>query len=529
MTSVSAGRKPLVRLTGINKTFPGVQALQNVDFDLYPGEVHVLLGENGAGKSTLMKVLAGAYQPDSGTIEIKGQQVRLRNPSHAQQLGVSTIYQEFNLVPYLNVAQNIFLGRYPKRKAPLSFLVDHPTMHEESRKVLSTLNMAVDTRSIVASLGVAQQQMVEVAKALSIDAQVLIMDEPTATLTDREIEQLFAMISRLRERGIGIVYISHRLNEVHQVGDRVTILRDGQRVDTRNVKDLSVDQMVQMMVGREISNMFPRTYQCPGEEALRVENLSSERSGLKGVNLVVHKGEIVGLAGLVGSGRTELVRAIFGADPIDCGEIYLFGKRVTGSPPTGMVDMGLGLLPEDRKTSGLALKLSVADNVVMASLHKLFPRSLVDLKKEQTVVGQFIQDLRISTPSQRRLTQYLSGGTQQKVVMAKWLATESKVLIFDEPTRGIDVGAKAEIHEFMDRLVVEGAAVLMVSSDLPEVLGMSDRVYVMHEGAVSGEFTREAAKAERVIACAMGRAENGEASGDSENAVPVSQTAGEEA
>ncbi len=512
MTSVSTQRVPLVRLTGINKTFPGVQALTNVDFDLYPGEVHVLLGENGAGKSTLMKVLAGAYQPDSGEIEIKGHQVRLRNPQHAQQLGVSTIYQEFNLVPYLSVAQNIFLGRYPKRKEPLSFLVDHQTMQEKSRKVLSSLNMAVDPTSIVASLGVAQQQMVEVAKALSIDAQVLIMDEPTATLTDREIEQLFAMINRLRERGMGIVYISHRLNEVHQVGDRVTVLRDGQRVGTTNVKDLTIDQMVQMMVGREISNMFPRTYQCPGEEALRVENLSSERNGLKDINLVVRKGEIVGLAGLVGSGRTELVRAIFGADPIDCGEVYLFGKRVTGSPPTKLVDMGMGLLPEDRKATGLALKLSVAENVVMASLHKLFPRSLVDLKKEQSIVGRFIQDLRISTPSQGRLTQYLSGGTQQKVVMAKWLATQSRVLIFDEPTRGIDVGAKAEIHEFMDQLVVQGAAVLMVSSDLPEVLGMSDRVYVMHEGAVVSEFEREAAKAERVIACAMGRTEAATAS-----------------
>jgi ribose transport system ATP-binding protein len=498
---------PLVRLTNITMTFPGVRALQNVSFDLLPGEVHVLLGENGAGKSTLMKVLAGAYQPDSGEIEIKGHKVRLANPQHAQQLGVSTIYQEFNLVPYLSVAQNIYLGRYPKRQAPLGFLVDHKTMREDSRKVLNSLNMDVDPASIVATLGVAQQQMVEVAKALSIDAQVLIMDEPTATLTDREIEKLFAMINRLRERGMGIIYISHRLNEVHQVGDRVTVLRDGQLVDTRDVKDLTVDQMVHMMVGRDISNMFPRTYQCPGEEALRVRNLSSARSGLKGIDLVLHTGEIVGLAGLVGSGRTELVRAIFGADPIDCGEIFLFGNRVTGLSPTQLVDKGMGLLPEDRKATGLALKLPVSENVVMASLQKLFPNSVVDLNKERTVVDKYVKDLRIATPSQKRLVQFLSGGTQQKVVMAKWLATESRVLIFDEPTRGIDVGAKAEIHDFMDRLVAQGAAVLMVSSDLPEVLGMSDRVYVMHEGAVVGEFARDDAKAERVIACAMGRAE----------------------
>lgn len=500
-------KAPVVRLSKITKTFPGVKALDEVDFDLYPGEVHVLLGENGAGKSTLMKVLAGAYQPDSGEIEIKGTKVRLRNPQHAQQLGISVIYQEFNLVPYLNVAQNVYLGRYPKRKPPLNFLVDHKKMREDAQEILHSLNMDVHPTSIVATLGVAQQQMVEVAKALSIDSQVLIMDEPTATLTEREIEQLFAMIGRLRARGIGIVYISHRLHEVHQVGDRVTVLRDGQLVGTKNVADVSVDELVNMMVGRDITNMFPRTYQCPGEEALRVENLSSRRSGLKNINLTVHTGEIVGLAGLVGSGRTELVRAIYGADPIDCGEIFLFGKRVTGYPPSKMVEMGVGLLPEDRKAEGLALKLSVAENVVMASLRRLFPRSVVDLAKERDIVGRFVKDLRIATPSQKRLTQYLSGGTQQKVVMAKWLATQSKVLIFDEPTRGIDVGAKAEIHEFMDNLVAQGAAVLMVSSDLPEVLGMSDRVYVMHEGSIAGEFTREQAKAERVVACAMGRTE----------------------
>jgi ribose transport system ATP-binding protein len=497
--------QPVVRLTGITKTFPGVRALDHVDFDLYPGEVHVLLGENGAGKSTLMKVLAGAYQPDSGEIEIQGQKVRIRDPQHGQRLGISVIYQEFNLVPYLKVAQNIFLGRFPKRQGLLRFLVDHKAMRDASQKILASLNMDVDPSSVVATLGVAQQQMVEVAKALSIESQVLIMDEPTATLTEREIEQLFATIKRLKDRGMGIIYISHRLNEVHEVGDRVTVLRDGQWVGTHQVDQVGIDELVQMMVGREITDMFPRHYQCPGEEALRVENVSSRRSGLQDVSLAVHTGEIVGLAGLVGSGRTELVRAIFGADPIDSGEIHLFGQRVTGSPPSKMVEMGVGLLPEDRKAEGLALKLPVNENIVIASLRRLFPRSIVDLNKERSVVDQFIKDLRIATPSQKRLAQFLSGGTQQKVVMAKWLATQSRVFIFDEPTRGIDVGAKAEIHEFMDKLVVQGAAVLMVSSDLPEVLGMSDRVYVMHEGRMAGEFTRDQAKAERVVACAMGR------------------------
>ncbi len=500
-------KEPVVRLKSITKTFPGVKALDEVDFDLYPGEVHVLLGENGAGKSTLMKVLAGAYQPDSGEIEIKGELVRLRNPAHAQALGVSIIYQEFNLVPYLNVAQNIFLGRYPKRGGALRFLVDHKTMREESQRVLDSLHMQVDPDSTVVDLGVAQQQMVEVAKALSIESQVLIMDEPTATLTRREIEQLFATIQELKARGIGIIYISHRLDEVHQVGDRVTVLRDGLLVGTRNVDDVCVDDLVQMMVGREISAMFPRTYQCPGEEALRIDSITTRRTGLKDVSLVVRTGEIVGLAGLVGSGRTELVRTIFGVDPIDTGDVFLFRKRVTGSPPSKMVEMGVGLLPEDRKGEGLALKLPVHENVVMASLRQLFPRSIVDRAKERNVVDKFIKDLRIATPSQQRLVQFLSGGTQQKVVMAKWLATQSKVFIFDEPTRGIDVGAKAEIHEFMDQLVAEGAAVLMVSSDLPEIMGMSDRIYVMHEGSVAGEFSQEQAKAEVVVACAMGRSQ----------------------
>jgi ABC-type sugar transport system ATPase subunit len=499
-------QNPVVRLTNITKIFPGVKALDAVDFDLYPGEVHVLLGENGAGKSTLMKVLAGAYQPDSGEIEIAGQKVTLSSTRHAQKLGISIIYQEFNLVPYLNVAQNIFLGRFPKRKA-LPFLVDHKAMRQQSKAILDSLCMDIDLKSKIKHLGVAQQQMIEVAKALSIDSKVLIMDEPTAALTDREIEQLFAMIETLKARGIGIIYISHRLNEVHQVGDRVTVLRDGCLVGTRTVRDVKIEELVEMMVGRSVAEMFPRTYQDKGREALRMQNLSSRRSGLRDVSMVVRTGEIVGLAGLVGSGRTELVRAAFGADPIDSGDVYVFERKVTGWPPSRMVDLGVGLLPEDRKAEGLALRLPLAENVVMASLKHLFPRSVIDLKKERTVVGRFIQDLRIATPSQKRLVQFLSGGTQQKVVMAKWLATESRIFIFDEPTRGIDVGAKAEIHEFMNQLVANGAAVLMVSSDLPEVMGMSDRIYVMHEGEIVGEFDRKDARAETIVAYAMGQTE----------------------
>ncbi len=490
---------PLFQAKQITKTFPGVLALDRVDFDLHPGEVHVLLGENGAGKSTLMKVLAGAYQPDSGTIVLNGQPLRLATPRQAQRLGVGIIYQEFNLVPHMSVAQNIFLGRFPHRRG----LLDQAKMRAESRKLLDALNMDIDVRAKAVTLGVAQQQMVEVAKALSVESKILIMDEPTAALTDREIEQLFATIRRLKRRGIGIIYISHRLQEVHQIGDRVTVLRDGKFVGTRQVDRVTVDELIAMMVGRTITHMFPRDFQPRGAEAVRVEGLCSG-SRLRGVSLTVHSGEIVGLAGLVGAGRTELARAIFGADPYDRGQVYVFGTPVKTSSPDKMVQLGMGLLPEDRKVQGLAMILSLSENIVLASLRRLFPRRFVDVRKEREVVMQYIQDLRIATPSPKRLVQFLSGGTQQKVVLAKWLCTHSRIFIFDEPTRGIDVGAKAEIHGFMNDLVKQGAAVLMISSDLQEILGMSDRIYAMRQGQIVNEVSRETATQERIVAYAMG-------------------------
>ncbi len=489
----------LLQARRITKTFPGVLALDKVDFDLYPGEVHVLLGENGAGKSTLMKVLAGAYQPDSGTITFGGHEIHTANPRQAQKLGIGIIYQEFNLVPYMNVAQNIFQGRFPHRWG----LLDQRKMHADSRRLLDSLNMAIDTRTKIVTLGVAQQQMVEVAKALSVQSKVLIMDEPTAALTDREIEQLFATIHRLKHQGIGIIYISHRLQEVHQIGDRVTVLRDGKFIGTRQVSQVTVEELISMMVGRTITQMFPRDYQPRGPEAMRAEELCSG-TRLRGASLTVYSGEIVGLAGLVGAGRTELARAIFGADPYESGRVYVFGKQVKAATPDKMVDLGMGLLPEDRKNQGLTMILSLSENVVLASLRRLFPRRFVDLRKEREVVAGYIRDLRIATPSPKRLVQYLSGGTQQKVVLAKWLCTRSKIFIFDEPTRGIDVGAKAEIHAFMNELVKQGAAVLMISSDLPEILGMSDRIYVMRHGQVVAEVSRESATQERIVAYAMG-------------------------
>jgi len=489
----------LLEMKNICKAFPGVKALDNVNFNLKSGEVHVLLGENGAGKSTLMKVLAGAYLPDSGSILLNGDRVDIQNPRHAQKLGIGIIYQEFNLIPYMNVAQNIFIDQLPKMNP---FVLDHKKMHRDAKELLESLNMNVDTHALITEISTAQQQMVEVAKALTHKSGILIMDEPTASLSDREIEQLFTTIRGLKAKGLGIVYISHRLQELWEIGDRITVLRDGQYIDTRNLKDVKVDELVSLMVGREVSFMYKRDYCPPGEEVLRVENLSSKETRLKNVNIFLRRGEIVGLAGLVGSGRTELARAIFQADPYDEGRILIFGKEIKRGSPADVVEKGVSLLPEDRKNQGLALILSVAENIVMASLERLFPRSFVSKRKEKEVVTKFIKDLRIATPTAGRLVQFLSGGNQQKVVLAKWLCTEAEIFIFDEPTRGIDVGAKAEIHAFMNELVKRGAAILMISSELPEVIGMSDRIYIMREGGIVSEIDHKDATQESVIACA---------------------------
>ncbi len=492
----------LLEMNGITKEFPGVRALDQVDFTLRRGETHVLLGENGAGKSTLVKIIAGAYHPDAGAIKIRGQQLRIDNPKAAQRLGVSVIYQEFNLVPHLSVAQNIFLGREPRLKR-IPGLVDLPRMHREAGKLLSDLGVEIDTHSKIAHLGVAHQQMVEVAKALSLDAEILIMDEPTAALTDREIEQLFAVIERLKRRGVGIIYISHRLQEVPLIADRVSVLRDGQYVGTVEKHQIKMDELIRWMVGRTLTRMFPHTPVArPGAEVLRVEGLT-RKGVLHNVNLVVRAGEIVGLAGLIGSGRTSLARAIFGADPVDGGEVYVLGKRVTGQSPKGVVGLGVGFLPESRKTDGLALILPLSENVVMASIRKHFPRGWVNPAREKQLAQKYVDELQMATPSVDRLVKYLSGGTQQKVVVAKWLATQSRLFIFDEPTRGIDVGAKSEIHQLMDALVHQGGAVLMISSELPEVINMSDRIYVMRDGTVVKEFSAGEASQEDILRYAM--------------------------
>ena len=495
-------KKLLLKAENISKAFPGVQALDNINFDLYEGEVHVLIGENGAGKSTLMKIIAGAYHPDAGTLTISGKAVDFHNPQDAQAAGVGIIYQEFNLIPHMNVAQNMYMGRFPKRGG---LLINHKILHENASKFLHSLGLKIDTNSVCADLGTGQQQMVEVAKALTMESKILIMDEPTSALTDREIDHLFKMIETLKKKGIGIIYISHRLEEVRIVGDRVTVLRDGKYIGTKKITNVEISELVKMMVGRNVKSMYAQAKSSDtfGEVALKVEDLVSGTK-IKGVSLDVRVGEIVGLAGLVGAGRTELARAIFGADQYDSGKVIIFGHEEKPDNPSDMVALGMGLIPEDRKGQGLCLILPTSENIVLANLKELFGSFFLDLGKEKQVSQKYIKDLTIATPSHKRIVQFLSGGTQQKVVLAKWLCTNSRIFIFDEPTRGIDVGAKAEIHGLMRELVKNGAAILMISSELPEILGMSDRIFVMHEGSIVAQLGCEEATQETVIAYAMG-------------------------
>jgi len=491
----------VLRLERIVKEFPGVKALDNVTFDLQAGEVHVLLGENGAGKSTLMKVLVGVYHPEAGQILLKGQKVRMENPRQAQKQGIAIIYQEFNLVPYLTVAQNIFLGREPRTRLGL---VNQSRLQSESRRVLDFLKIDLDVNAPVYTLGVAQQQLVEVAKALSLEADILVMDEPTATLSEHEIGQLFATIKTLKAHGVSIIYISHRLQEIKIIGDRVTVLRDGRTVGTRFVAETELETLIQMMVGREIvKKRMRKTCTALPEEALRVSHLNRGKI-LRDINLTVRQGEIVGLAGLVGSGRTELARAVYGIDRIDSGEIQIMGKRIHHPSPKQCIRQEMGFLPENRKEDGLALILPLKDNIIQASLRKLFPSGILNLTRERDIAKHYVRELAMAAPDVARMAKFLSGGTQQKVVLAKWLCTQSKMLIFDEPTRGIDVGAKDEIHSLMNGLAAKGVGILMISSELPEILTLSDRIYVMREGAIVQELGASVTTQEEIIGFAAG-------------------------
>lgn len=490
---------PILEMKNISKAFPGVQALDKVDFDLYPGEVHVLVGENGAGKSTLMKVLAGAYERDAGEIVVHGESYPRWNPTLAKVNGVAMVYQEFTLLPYRNVCENIFLGQEMTKSG---VILDKPKMHNKAAELLNSIGVDVNTNSVIINLGVADQQMVEIAKALSLNATILVLDEPTSALSLREIEQLFKTIKVCKERGVGIIYISHRLEEIKQIGDRITVMRDGQLIGTRNAQDLELQDVIHMMVGREINNLYPRTYCETGDLALKVNGVSAGKK-VKHVSLELHYGEIVGLSGLVGSGRTETARAIFGLDAIESGSIEFDGKVLTRLTPPKAVDMGIGLVPEDRRRDGLFPIMPMRQNLVMAALRKLFPKGFISLHKERKVSEKYVENFDIHPPTLDRLVKFLSGGNQQKVVLGKWLAAEPKVIIIDEPTRGIDVGTKSEVHALMNKLAHEGHAILMISSELPEILGMSDRIYVMHEGEVAGEFAR-GVDSEEILRCAMG-------------------------
>ena len=488
-----SGVSTLLEMQGITKRFPGVVALDGVNFGLEKGEVHVLLGENGAGKSTLIKMLSGAYQPDEGEILLDGEPVSISSATDAQERGISTIYQEFNLVPQLTVAENIFLGRQPRRFG----IVDRRKMQEEARKLLERMKVLVDPSALISNLGVAQRQMVEIAKALSLNARILIMDEPTASLSGQEVERLFEIVRGLKEEEVGVIFISHHLEEVAEIGDQVTVLRDGKMVD-RVPASTDHREFVRMMVGRSIEDQFPRRQSEVGEVLLEVKNLSREGI-LEDVSFEVRAGEVVGMAGIVGAGRTELARAIFGADPIDSGEVWVRGERMRLGEPREAKDRNMGFVTEDRQGQGVVPPLSVAENLGLASLEQNVRAGLVDRGEQRKRAGKMVEDLNIRTPGLEQEVRYLSGGNQQKVVIGKWLLAGSQVLIMDEPTRGIDVGAKVEIYELMNELTENRAGILMISSDLPEILGMSDRILVMSSGRITGELLADEANGENVM------------------------------
>lgn len=492
--------KALLEMKGITKEFPGVKALKGVDFSLDAGEIHALLGENGAGKSTLMKVLSGVYTKDTGSIELDGQAVEIADPRHAQALGIGIIHQELNLVPELTVMENIFLGREPVMA--LGF-IEWKSMWKQAQEILTRLGSSIAPDAIVSELSIGEQQMVEIAKALSYETKILIMDEPTAALTGRETEHLFSIIRQLAASGVGIVYISHRMEELFALSNRITVMRDGAYIGTVKTAETTFDQLVKMMVGREMTVRFPKETAPIGSEVLIVENLV-RKGVLHNISFSVRAGEVVGVAGLMGAGRTEMARAIFGADPIDGGTITVAGKKATISSPADAIRAGIGLITEDRKHQGLVLSLSVGENITMAALDTVSSHTFVSSTGEQKLVSQQIDSLKIRTPGAEQLVKNLSGGNQQKVVIAKWLATNPNVLIMDEPTRGVDVGAKAEIYQIMNMLTAAGVGILMISSELPEILGMSDRVLVMHQGKLMADMPVDGATQEKIMAYAAG-------------------------
>jgi ribose transport system ATP-binding protein len=499
--SAAGANASILTATGITKRFPGVLALDNVHFDLRRGEVHALCGENGAGKSTLMKIISGLYRSDEGDVVFKGETRHFHSIQDAQAVGITIIHQELNLVPHLSVAENIFLAREPKK----GLFIDKKKMEADAQVYLDRLKVNIKASDLVLSLSVARQQMVEIAKALSLSAEVLIMDEPTSSLTDSEIDRLFEIIHELKAEGVGIIYISHRLDELRRIVDRVTVMRDGRYVSTRNLADVSVDDIVAAMVGRSLEDKFPERTSKPTEEVIfSVRDLHTEDS-FHDVGFTLRRGEILGFAGLMGAGRTEVARAIFGADPKSGGEIELAGQPLRIRSPIDAINAGIAYLSEDRKLNGLAVKMSVKANLTMANMAAVSNRyGFIDARAEAEVAERYIKMLSIKTPSIHQIAKNLSGGNQQKVVIGKWLFRSSRILFFDEPTRGIDVGAKFAIYQLLDELAADGIGVILITSELPEILGMTDRVVVFHEGEVTGILETRKTSQEEIMQYASG-------------------------
>lgn len=486
----------ILTMKGIDKSFPGVHALDHVDLEVRKGEVHALMGENGAGKSTLMKVLTGIYSKDEGTITYEGREVEFSNPRAAQDAGIVIVHQELNMLGHLTVAQNIFIGR----EIMNGKIIDDKKMNEEANKLFEQLGIDIDPKETMSRLTVGKQQMCEIAKAISHEAKVIIFDEPSAALTEAEIEELFKIIRDLRNKQMGIVYISHRMDEIKVITDRVTVMRDGGYVGTLITKDSTKDDIINMMVGRVIYE-DPKTQSAVAEDApvvLKVEHLNAGRM-VRDVSFELRKGEILGFSGLMGAGRTETARALFGADPKESGDIYINGQKVDIKTPQDAVKCGIGYLSEDRKRYGIVVDKTVAENSTMASLESFMSGLFIDKKKENQIAQQYVETLKTKTPSVDQLVVNLSGGNQQKVVIAKWLVRNCDILIFDEPTRGIDVGAKSEIYQLMNELVAEGKSIIMISSEMTEILRMSDRIVVMCEGRKTGELDIAEATQERIM------------------------------
>ncbi len=498
-----------LRMEGISKAFPGVQALDGVDFEAAAGEVVALVGENGAGKSTLMKILCGAYRKDKGRIFLGGRETEIENPYHAQQLGIAIIYQEFNLTPNQSAAANIFIAREPRQPGlgRLLNFVDRRRMEREAQVYLERVGARVPASALIRDLSVSQQQMVEVARALAVNARIIIMDEPTSALGEEEVETLFEIVGTLKAHGITVIFITHRLEEVFRIADRVVVLRDGRRVGDMAIAEATPERIIKMMVGRELTDMFHKEKAEIGAPLMEVRGLT-RRGVVKDVSFTLHRGEILGFAGLVGAGRTETARLLFGVDRKDEGVICIDGKQVRIDSPVDAVAAGLGLVPEDRGLQGLVLKLPVQENIVLPTLDDHAHAGWVDRRDIRNTAQRYVDKLNIRTPHLRQQAMFLSGGNQQKVVLAKWLASQPKVLIMDEPTRGIDVGAKAEVHTLMSQLAQSGMGIIMISSELPEILGMSDRILVMHEGRVAAILDRAEATQEKIMAYASGEIGN---------------------